>query len=174
MESGEMLTTIAEVSVALAGFGGIAAGLGYRSHGRWNDQDRFRLLVMVAVSLGIVFACLVPYSFEKVGMPSAWRVSSGLVTLIPVSNLIIQFRLFRRGLPEGFSLTTTLSILVSNVIGLTLLLALVFGKFESDVEEGFYILSILSLLVSPAILFLRLIITSFIDEAENNGSGPDA
>ena len=171
MESGEILTTIAEVSVALAGFGGIAAGLGYRSHGRWNDQDRIRLLIMVSVCLGIVFACLTPYTFEKVGLPDPWRVSSGLVTLIPISILIIQYRLFRRGLPEGFSLITTLSILASNVIGLTLLLVLAFGMFQNEAEEGFYILSILSLLVSPAILFLRLIITSFVEEIENHESG---
>ena len=170
MEINEVLLTIAEVSVALAGFGGIAAGLGYRSRGRWNDQDRFRLLAMVSVSLGIVFACLVPFTLQSIGIQDYWLVAGGLVLLIPISSQIIQFRLFRHGLPSGFSMSTTLSILVSNVGGLSflgLLLARVPGK---DTEQGFYLAAITFLLLSPAILFLRLIKTSFIAKIDGEES----
>ena len=164
METGEILTTIAEISVALAGFGGIAAGLGYRSRGDWNDQDRFRLLVMVAVSLGIIFACLVPHTLQKFGRVDYWLLSSIPVMIIPFCNLTIQYRLFRRGLPEGFSLATTVSILASNVVGLVFLLSLVLGFAQEETQEGFYVVAILSLLVTPATLFLRLIVTSFVEE----------
>ena len=43
----DILMTLAEVSIALAGFGGIVAGLGYRSKDNWSSRDKFRLLVTI-------------------------------------------------------------------------------------------------------------------------------
>jgi hypothetical protein len=168
MEIGEILLTIAEVAVALAGFGGIAAGLGYRARGAWNDQDRFRLLVMVSVSLGLVFACLAPYTLLSAGIGPAWQIASGLTLLIPVGNIVIQYRLFRHGLPSGFSLTTTLSILMSNVAALVLLSLIIVQATGGYASEGIYVASVFFLLFSPAVLFLRLIVTSFISRMEHS------
>jgi hypothetical protein len=170
----EILLTIAEVAVALAGFGGIAAGLGYRARGSWNEQDRFRLLVMVSVSLSLVFACLVPYALLNTGIPEAWRISSTLALLIPIGNLAIQYRLFKHGLPPGFSLTTTLSILVSNIGAFVLLSFVILQLADEQSMQGLYAASVLLLLLSPAILFLRLIITSFIVRMEEENSIDDA
>jgi len=168
METSDILLTVAEIAIALAGFGGIAAGLGYRSRGRWNDQDRFRLLVMVSVSLAIVFACLAPYTLQSVGIDSAWQIAGSILLLIPIGNFAIQYRLFRHGLPVGFSLATTLSILISNLGGMALITLMLFDRADQYAEQGLYVASVLLLLISPAILFLRLIVTSFISGMDEN------
>jgi hypothetical protein len=162
METSEVLLTVAEVAIALAGFGGIAAGLGYRSRGSWNEQDRFRLLVMVSVSLTIVFACLAPFTLQNAGVDAPWRIAGGLLLLVPIGNLVIQYRLFRHGMPPGFSVWTTLSILASNLGGMTFIVLILFDLTGKYAEEGLYLAAVVLLLFSPAILFLRLIITSFV------------
>ena len=44
MESASVLESIAVVAIAFAGFGGIAAGLGYRARGTWSPDDQMRLI----------------------------------------------------------------------------------------------------------------------------------
>jgi hypothetical protein len=39
MQYADILLNIAEIGIALAGFGRIAAGLGYRAHGEWSEQE---------------------------------------------------------------------------------------------------------------------------------------
>ena len=58
MEPADILQTIAEIAMGLAGFGGIAAGLGYRARGEWRSDDQMRLIGMACTSLLVVFAGL--------------------------------------------------------------------------------------------------------------------
>lgn len=164
MESSEILLTISEVAVALAGFGGIVAGLGYRSRGVWSKQDRFRLITMEATSLAIVFACLVPYSFERLGFDDYWQISGLLLLLIPMANLIAQFRIVGIGLSAGFNPYLTVSIMLSNLAGLALAMVLVSGLIDHDGMFGFYLAAVLFVLIEPTLLFVRLLITSFTEK----------
>ena len=164
MELGEILLTISEVAVALAGFGGITAGIGYRSRGSWTEQDRFRLMVMEATSLSIVFVCIAPYAIEHLGIDEHWRIAALLLILIPVGNLIAQFRVVGFGLSAGFNPFFTLAIMLSNLGGLLLACVLVSGLIDHSGRFGFYLASVLLLLVTPAILFLRLLVTSFVEK----------
>lgn len=60
MDSHEILGMIAGISVALAGFGGIVAGIGRRASSEWTSDDRTRLQGIARISIVIVFACLLP------------------------------------------------------------------------------------------------------------------
>jgi hypothetical protein len=57
---------------------------------------------------------------------------------------------------------TTLSILASNLGGMTFIVLILFDLTGKYAEEGLYLAAVVLLLFSPAILFLRLIITSFV------------
>ena len=166
MESGEILLTISEVSIALAGFGGIVAGLGYRSKGAWTAQDRFRLITMEATSLSIVFACLVPYSLNHLGFCNQWQIAAFLLLLIAGVNLIAQFRVVGIGLSPGFNPFFTIPIMASNLSAFTLASVLLTGIPDKSSLLGLYMAALLFLLVEPAMLFLRLILTSFTEKGD--------
>ena len=161
MEVFDTLTAVSEVSIALAGFGGIAAGLGYRASGSWHGDDLFRLLVMVIVCLSVVFACFVPTALHSLDLDGSWRLAGGFVLITSIGQLTVQYRRFRRGLPPGYNLVVTLALIVSNLIVFGLSVFLVLGLPESNQAPGVYLTAILFLLLTPAILFVRLIVTAF-------------
>jgi hypothetical protein len=103
MEHVSVLQSIAEVGVALAGFGGLAAGLGYRTRGDWSGDDKIRLFALVTISLSVVFACYLPSAVNALGSPAPWRIASAVFLLVPLSLLCGQIWLNRRGVPIGYS-----------------------------------------------------------------------
>lgn len=157
----DVLLTISEVAIAIAGFGGIAAGIGYRSQGSWTKQDRFRLMVMEASSLSLVFVCLVPYALEHLGISEQWRKAAILLVIVPVGNLIAQFRVVGIGFAAGYNPFFTISIMLSNLGGFVLASILILGILGEEDRSGAYLAAVLLLLIPPAILFLRLLVTSF-------------
>ena len=171
MESAAILQTIAEVAVGLAGFGGIAAGLGYRVRGEWSDQDKTRLTGMAVSSLMVVFACLIPYAFHHLGLPAPWTFSSILLIWGPAWFLSIQVRQVyawsrSRGLyiRAGFKPSFALMLTTANVLALLLLVVSSLGFTTPDRTFGIYLSAVLLLLFAAAANFLRLLRTSFGDE----------
>ncbi len=161
MQAFDILTSISEVSIAIAGFGGIAAGLGYRAHGTWHSDDLFRLILMVVLSLLIVFACFIPYVLLTVGVTEPWRTSAILILLTSIGYFVVQYRRFRQGLPPGYNLLVTLTLFSTNVIVFGLATILVLGLTNIDQRSGVYLATVIILLISPSILFVRLIVTAF-------------
>ena len=96
MESADILQTIAEIAMGLAGFGGIAAGLGYRARGDWSDDDQVRLMGMADTSLLVVFAALLPFVVHHLSATDPWRVSAFIVLPLLAINLASALRVFRR------------------------------------------------------------------------------
>jgi hypothetical protein len=50
----DILTTTAEIGIALAGFSGIVAVLGRRAEGAWSGADRVRLAMLLETSFAAV------------------------------------------------------------------------------------------------------------------------
>ena len=168
MDSAGILQTIAEVAVGLAGFGGIAAGIGYRARGTWSGQDRTRFMGMILSSLFVVFACLVPYALHHLGAQQPWLLSSIPLMLAPAWVFFIQSRqVFGWTRPggiyvrRGFNPSFAVILLVVNLLTLFLLLSLVFGVFVADRAFGIYLTAVLLLLLLSAANFVRLLTTSF-------------
>jgi hypothetical protein len=77
------LLTIAEVSVALAGFSSVVIALrGVQPHA-WSAQDRVGLGNVLAVSVGTLVGSLVPFPLAYLGASEAlvWGVSTAAVGL---------------------------------------------------------------------------------------------
>lgn len=87
MDPNDTLLTIAEISVALAGFSAVVVGLRQTREGRWTRQDSFGVVHILASSgLAMVFS-LLPLGLAAAGLsPSAaWTFTSfglGLVVLV--------------------------------------------------------------------------------------------
>jgi hypothetical protein len=83
------LLTIAEVSVALAGFSSVVIALrGVQPHA-WSAQDRVGLGNVLAVSLGTLVGSLVPFPLAYLGASEAlvWGVSTGAVGLFILAGV---------------------------------------------------------------------------------------
>ena len=160
MESASVLESIAEVAIALAGFGGIAAGLGYRSRGTWPSDDQLRLMLLAAVSLVVVFACFLPYLTHNLGFPAPWRTASAVFLLAPASTLLYQIWFSRRGLPASYSRVAACLVAIADILALALLFRAVLG-YAGVRESGFYVSAVLLMLFKASLFFIRLLATSF-------------
>ncbi len=168
MESASILQTIAEVAVGLAGFGGIAAGLGYRTRGRWSEQDRLRLVGMVANSLAVVFGCLLPYAVHHLGVQHPWSLSGAVLALAPAWFLWLQWRrVFALARParvkvqSGYNPALARALALIHLTALLLFLVSAIGLPRPERAFGLYLAAVLLLLFSAAATFLRLLATAF-------------
>jgi hypothetical protein len=76
----ELLSTIAEVAVTLAGFSGVIFALGNRAGGALTAKEESGLTHMLLTSFGPVLISLIALVLLKSGLENdlAWRISCGL------------------------------------------------------------------------------------------------
>jgi hypothetical protein len=79
MEAEGILTTLAEVAIAIAGFSGIVVALQNRTV-VWSEMDELRFSMLLQVSFGGVLFSFVPIVLYLMhpSEPFVWRWSSGL------------------------------------------------------------------------------------------------
>ncbi len=79
MDPHDILTTMAEIAIALAGFSGIVAVLGRHASGSWSEEDRLRLGILLQTSFGAVCWSLAPLLlFSAEASPQlTWLLTSG-------------------------------------------------------------------------------------------------
>jgi len=157
MEAEGILTALAEIAVAIAGFSGIVVALQGR-RGAWSETDRERFSLLVQISLGSVFWSLIPIVFHLIDSSESfvWRLSSGL-WLVHISY-IVPTRI--RSLPSpseselvrsyGAALAFMLSLLT---ISLVLQIANV-GWLKASWP---YIMCLMLSLLNASFLFVRLL-----------------
>jgi len=163
MESASILQGIAEVAIGLAGFAGIAAGLGYRALGSWSEPDRKRLVAVILFALGAIFACFSPYAIYHLGFDSPWRIASVLCFYIPAQGLYTQYKIIRYH-PNGYSEAAMWLLAVLEIAIILLLLVIALG-WGGQYDFGLYLSATLLTLAISSFLFYRLLETSF-----NSGS----
>ena len=86
------LLTIAEISVALAGFASVVIALRGAGPRSWSAQDRFGLGNVLAASVGTLFGSLLPFPLSYLGWSGevVWGVTNatmGVIVLGAVSLL---------------------------------------------------------------------------------------
>ena len=84
MEAQDVFLTIAEISVAFAGFSGVVAVFGRRSPDKWRSGDILRFWQMIEVSLSALIFSLLPFILHYIGLPDAstWATCSALLAVI--------------------------------------------------------------------------------------------
>lgn len=165
MEAGEALTTLAEVSVAFAGFSGIVTAFRRRSPGEWSDLDRFRFRFMVEFSLATLALSMLPLFLAELGLsePRAWTVASlvlGVGALAYLARSALQLRrLVAAGEPVSWTLTA-----VSVTIGVAVAasgLANAAGLFSHP--SGVYLAGVGGCLFVSSAMFARLLLANSSD-----------
>jgi len=158
----DILQTIAEVAVAVAGFAALAGAF---SSGRLDAQDvvsGFQSLRLVVLSgLFVLTAALIPLVISEYGLTASttWRLSSGIVYGINLIALVRNRNAIDSGFQENgwFALPITMileaachAVLLANIFG-------VFGEFAS----ALYLTFLVSRFAQMAMMFLRFFEIAF-------------
>jgi hypothetical protein len=164
----DLLLTIAEVSVGLAGFSAIVGLLGHRSGRSDIKVDALRLQAMLEMSLLVAAGAFLPVlvSLFDLEVWTAWRISTAAWLVVAVPSEIIAWHR-TRNMPD-----MKLDRLNINTVNWVLCLfsdAVMFfvmiGFFESHVG-AVYLLAIFSYLAAAAILFVQFAASTFMPNAQ--------
>jgi len=81
MEASDVLLTIPEMAIGLAGFSGVILAFTYQ--GRLRPTDRFRFIGLFTQALTVALLSLVPFGFHHAGQvgETIWRGSSAVAVL---------------------------------------------------------------------------------------------
>lgn len=162
MEHTDVLLTLAEVSVAFAGFSGIVAVFGRRDPKAWSFADRARFYALVSTSLAAVFLAVIPFGLLALGIPAAfvWRTSSGLFAIYLVLTYISWAHQFRSASIEqrsGVSRIVAWGVMVSSVV----ILGINVYNAAIAASAGPFLLALILLVGQAGFYFARLLVLSF-------------
>jgi hypothetical protein len=168
MDNLDPFLTIAEMSVAFAGFASIVTIVARQDKDAWNPGNVNRFQVMVSSSLASAFFAMLPFSLLYFGFNSneIWRYLSG-VFAIYFLVLSIGFpaivRLVRAG-ELSPKVAYPLAIMILSVTILQILA--VIGAIKSSI--GTYYLGTLCLLFLSAVSFARLVALCIVPQSKSN------
>jgi len=157
MESEGILTTLAEVGIAIAGFSGIVVALQHRS-GDWSETDKVRFSMLLQVSLAGVFSSLIPMLLHLISPTKTfvWGWSSGLWLAYILASLVYRVPRIQRaasGDPEPrskFMVAYMLSTVALSVLLQIANLAWLRAPWP-------HVLTVLLSLLLASLLFVRLL-----------------
>ena len=159
MDETELLLTIAEISVAFAGFASLASIFGRRSSHSDGCVDAGRVMNMLTVSLTVTGLALFPLVLMLMGLPTRliWGVAGGLgifamVTAVPA--VLRRTSLMKRH--AGFSTIRSAWNYTFTALSLVALVCCVFGV-PSGKPLAAYFGGLIALLVVSGSLFFSLI-----------------
>ncbi len=94
MQSTDVLLTIAEIAVALAGFSAIVVMLNSKPIREWDDTDRLNLRALVQLSAIIIVFALLPFILNvSIKEPELWTYALwayGGLHILDVSNFMFR------------------------------------------------------------------------------------
>jgi hypothetical protein len=175
MDATEVLSVLAEVSVAFAGFSGIVTAFRRRDPGAWSRVDRFRFRFMVEFSLATLSLSLVPLVLGELGMDEArvWSVSSLVLGVGALLYLLRSALRLRRIVAAGEAVSRSLAV-VSIAIGIAIAasaLANAAGVFARP--PGVYLAGVSGCPFVSSAMFARLLLANSSHPDEDDGTDDD-
>ena len=156
MPGSDFLQTLAEISIAFAGFSSIVVLFRRREADEWTPEDAFRYRTMLLMSLAALFYSVLPSGIHywEVSDPVVWRSSSAALSIfiayVAASGLPISLRFAREG---------RISLRIVVVFSLCIFGALLVQGFNlfGPPKPGPYITGVLVILGSAGLAFFRLV-----------------
>ena len=98
MEPGEILSTAAQIAVALAGFAGVVVVFRRESVHEWSPIDKFRLRLLLANSIMPLALCTIAFLLLTIepALTGVWRWCSGIELMVLLPFGITNTTTFRR------------------------------------------------------------------------------
>ncbi len=159
----DLLLTIAEVSVALAGFSAIVGLLGHRSGRSEIEVDALRLQVMLEVGLSVAVAAFLPVLVSLFGfeVSTTWRIAAAAWLAIAIPSEVVAWRR-TRAMPDMklYRLNVNTVNWALCLFSDAVMLLLLFGLFESRIG-AVYVFAIFCYLAAAGILFIQFAASTF-------------
>jgi hypothetical protein len=156
VEHDDILLTIAEIAIALAGFASLISVIGRRSSDTARATGSLRLRLMLEVSFRNAAFALLPLPFVQIAPsdPMLWRIFSGLYLVVTTIHVAIRLRDADTesllAFPSLILFGITVLASVANVLGLG-------GAYAFSL----YLTNILLGLGSAGLMFLSVAATVF-------------
>ena len=157
-----VLLGISAVAATFVGFSGVVAAFDRRAHGNWLPEERFRLVNMVVISLGICLFAFFPLAEEllRVSEKALWIIASilmgGFCALYVPCALPYRKRL-GQSRPGFLPLWSTLVFVLALCLA-AVLQALNASEIFVASGAGLYVAGLLLLLVVAGIQFAFLVL----------------
>ena len=164
-ENLDVLLSIAEISVAFAGFSGIITAVVGRDGSDWDQGNLSRFRLMIFSSLSAIVASLLPFAFLLNSDNIIWVWCVGLLGVYLLGFTIYWIRtliLARRNLNNYVSsLVSALAILATLIQFIALA-----GFINPDL--GIYFLGVFYLFIQTCIAFIRLVTEAILKSNSTN------
>ncbi len=161
MDSGSVLSTMAEVSVGLTGISGIIALIRSHTIAAWDPMDLLRLGIVVAFGLGGVLFALLPLILIASGVTTeqTWGICSLALALFMIGLIAVflpRLLKLRKSSTSPISRVVTSSLIVGTLIT-SVLLAGNFLSIGFNRSFSGYIIGVSWLLVGLSLVFSRML-----------------
>jgi hypothetical protein len=168
----QSLQTIAEISIAFAGFSGLIVAL-RKSTGPLTEVEKYRLQILLILAFGAMFLSFLPEVLENLGLDAhdTWLYAGSALCLYSFVFLvwwIYESRRFMRAFPEVFHWGAFSRMAVGHVAIILLQLSTIFS-FVADKGEVAYVISLIWYLIHAAQQFARMLFVQPNDANRNTG-----
>jgi len=171
MPDSQSLQTIAEVSIGLAGFSGLAVAL-RRNSGPLTEVEKFRLRILLTLAFGAMFLSFLPELLQGLGMKTAviWICACAALAVYSIVFLawwVIASRKFSRDFPEIFHWSAFARMSAGHVTVLLLQMAVCLS-LVTDKGATIFVLGLIWYLIHAAQQFSRML---FVQPRSSGRSG---
>ena len=160
MNPQDILITIAEISIGLAGFSGLVAAFTHKAERGWRSDQKTRIVFLIALSFGMIVTSLLPFAISDWSTePShVWGIPMTLYSSLVLCLLAYWIVVSRK---NGYTIQFPYASYPIMVIGAFLqVLVLLSGLgIMMPYSPGLFVLGFLGILVFGANVFLALLNT---------------
>ena len=155
------LELLAEVSIALAGFSGIALILGRRSSGRRSGLDNRRLSFLLELTLGVFFLSVIPLVANAASVPHQLNLrvcTTAMLTFNAVLGVLMYFRDARLSEQDRSRLVRPSQRIIQALLGLLSVcwVVVILGALE-QFAMSIYLAGLTVMLLAAAFQFYHLL-----------------
>lgn len=160
-DASEVLLTLAEISVAFAGFSSIVATFQKRSGDDGASFDHFRFWIMLEFSLASLLFSLLPFALYFAGLsgPAVWSSAGATMVAFIVAHGFGFVFLRRRARAVLDSSITRPFLIASQLIYGSVVISQLLNISNIGLHRGFgpYLFGLLMLMLAAAANFARLV-----------------
>jgi len=160
MQVPQSLQTIAEISIAFAGFSGLIVAL-RKNTGPLTEVEKYRLQILLTLAFGAMFLSFLPELLQnfEVEVQKIWVYASSALSVYSIVFLfwwISASRRIMRAVPEIFNWFAFSSMTVGHVVIVSLQVAVILSLF---VQKGaaVYVIALIWYLMHAAQQFARML-----------------
>jgi hypothetical protein len=162
-DDADTLLTVAEIAATFAGFAALVSALGRRVTSGRALHDLLRLRLVIATSLIVVVAALVPSALARFDLAAdtVWRMAAALflaLTYAEIGSFVMNYRPVREEFPPDL-LAAAAAVLLQIVVQAALLTILADAFIEY--HDALYVTALVAMLCTAAFVFMRLVESTF-------------